>query len=240
MSVTVTRERASQRRSSRLSTSSRASLRPIQEQNSFRPPTGPPGRVPNAPPSVAGAGSSSTAIGRKPWEAPSVAKLTSKLGKDPNIQPMVIEGPAGTVLAAVGEPADHHTAGDVLAQVHAQRIANGVPMPSGPQRRDSNIPERVFGAVYEYRDSFGRPRVVGDTGSTPEERFRLDRQEHQAINNLVSYQGGTPHVVWAGTGTFPIGQEEMATMRTAVASSRAARNNVEKLSGPKPYSRHGY
>jgi hypothetical protein len=37
----------------------------------------------------------------KPWEAPSVQRLANKLGSG-SVQPVMVEGPGGTILAAVG------------------------------------------------------------------------------------------------------------------------------------------
>lgn len=55
---------------------------------------------------------------KKPWQSPAVLSLAGRLGMigHDHVQPMVVEGPAGTVLSAVGEDEDHRIAGDVLQQ----------------------------------------------------------------------------------------------------------------------------
>ena len=40
-------------------------------------------------------------------------------------------------------------------------------------------------------------------------------------------------------GRGPVGEREMAAIRGAIVDDRSARNRVDKLQGPKPYSRHG-
>jgi len=50
---------------------------------------------------------------------------------------------------------------------------------------------------------------------------------------------GGARVVWAGIGRGPVGEDEMRAMRVAIVEDRSARQQVHKLQGPKPYSRHG-
>ena len=64
-------------------------------------------------------------IKREPWRSTAVAQLARRCGKDEDVMPMMIEGPAGTVLAAVGDPSCHRIAGDVLARVQEERFHNG-------------------------------------------------------------------------------------------------------------------
>ena len=47
-------------------------------------------------------------------------------------------------------------------------------------------------------------------------------------------------MVWAGCGTYPLGAQEMQTITSQIADRRAQQHNVQKLKGPKPYSKHGY
>jgi len=177
-------------------------------------------------------------IMKKPWQSPAVLSLASRLGMigHDTVQPMVVEGPAGTVLSAVGEEADHRIAGDILQQCQEDRVSRGEPMPFGLVKGQ----ERSFGLVYEHKDSFGKPVFVGHSSGIAEERFKIDKKAHQSVKNLLTYENGKSEVVWAGSGTFPVGHEQMKAMRTHICEARAERNNIEKLTGPKPYSRHGY
>jgi hypothetical protein len=224
----------------------------------------------------AGAGS---AIVRAPWESRSVRQLQARLGRDDNVQPMMVEGPLGTVLGAVGEQADHRIAGRVLKEVAERRFrekmakvhGSGLEVRPGDaadvegQRRRAaaaatggGAAERergraiarrhaneaaakvVFGAVYEYRDVFGRPKFVGSTSDAPERRFIEDVDAHAGVNELLSRKCGSTAVVWAGCGRGPVGEGEMARIRSEIVEDRSRRMETEKLSSIKPYSRHGW
>ena len=50
-----------------------------------------------------------------PWESAAVRRLASRVGKDERSEPMLVEGPLGTVLAAVGERRDHEVAGRAVS-----------------------------------------------------------------------------------------------------------------------------
>lgn len=101
-------------------------------------------------------------------------------------------------------------------------------------------PDVAFGAVYEHRDVFGRPRFVGDTDSVVEDSIVRDRKENRAVRSLLDDHGGSSEVVWAGVGAGPIGHGEMKEIREAIVESRVQRNRARKLRGNKPYSRHGW
>ena len=47
--------------------------------------------------SVLAAGRTALSAQRVPWESAAVAQLASRMGKDPGADPMVVEGPCGTV-----------------------------------------------------------------------------------------------------------------------------------------------
>ena len=68
------------------------------------------------------------ALAAQPWQSPSVAALvrqaTSKAPSDAS--PMIIEGPRGTALRAVGSAADHAVAGNALGQCIAERKKRAV------------------------------------------------------------------------------------------------------------------
>ena len=164
-----------------------------------------------------------------------------QLGRNPDVLPMVIEGPAGVVLSAVGTKSDHRIAGDCLQKFQEERVRRGIPMPTGTAlARGSLGQQRSFGVVYEHRDSSGKPVFVGHSAKHAEERFRLDSKKHQGVKNLLTYQGGKSEVVWAAVGTFPVGHAQMQEISEHVCSDRASMNQAQKLNGPKPYSSHGF
>ena len=100
--------------------------------------------------------------------------------------------------------------------------------------------ERSFGAVYEHRDCFGRPKFISNTNDVPERAMASDARQHKGVRDMMTYQGGRSNVVWAGTGTFPLGPKEMKTITNGIVARRAETLQIQKLSGPKPYSRHGW
>ena len=116
-------------------------------------------------------------------------------------------------------------------------------LPWGPQPSSTNRPTgRAFGAVYEHRDCFGKPKFVGSTTDrAPEEAFVADARQHQAVRNMLVHQGGQSNVVWAGAGDGRVlGPQEMQTITQGIVARRAKKLEVEKLRSIKPYSRHGF
>jgi len=174
---------------------------------------------------------------------------------------MVVEAPRGTILAAVGDPRDNAIAGDVLrgvqearaARAHASSSAASAAgaaahgaAPSGPPPPPASAPylgpmhKVVFGAVYEHTWN-GRPVYVGGTSQAPERAFASDQRTNPEVRRTMAMAGpdGGARVVWAGVGRGPVGEDEMRAMRVAIVEDRSARQQVHKLQGPKPYSRHG-
>ena len=237
------------------------------------------------------------ALIKRPWQAPSVARLANQLarvgGGEGSVLPMMVEGPTGTVLAAVGDERAHSIAGDVLSRCAEQQqrqkqqsgggggergwrtsrdpsaaerssrqssqrsrlgqltvrgggggsVGGRVPQTArggcggGSDARTLARREPAFGAVYEHRDSFGKPVVVGETDTVPELAFERDLARHKQLRDLATYKGGSAAVVWAGCGQ---NRDSIAAVRSAVAKDRAERNRCDKLAGPKPYSAHGF
>ena len=59
----------------------------------------------------------------------------------------------------------------------------------------------VFGAVYEYVDSAGQPRLVGSTGGQPEKTFMIDREDNASVGALLRRDTrAQAQLVWAGIG----------------------------------------
>mmetsp|Transcript_38890 Transcript_38890/g.47092 ORF Transcript_38890/g.47092 Transcript_38890/m.47092 type:complete len:220 (-) Transcript_38890:238-897(-) len=191
----------------------------------------------------------------RPWESGAVKNLVDKLGHDPSVKPMMIEGPVGTVLASVGEDRDNNTAVSILTNVNQdkfqeqlaraqQRGPNGEPPPQPPPSqtpvvRKDNMDNVSFGAVYEHRVN-GQPMYVGTTSILPEARFMLDANHNKEIQAISMQPTHKAEVVWAGIGRGPVGKDTMDTMTEAIQSDRAQRQHVKKLAGPKPYSNHGF
>ena len=202
----------------------------------------------------------------QPWKAPSVQALSRQMGRSRDANPLLVEGPAGPVISAVGRQSDHHIASDVLGRAQERRVRAGIAMPragrplaaegagqtqrragnsimqpkSRLQQRPPRRPVQSFGAVFEHRDAFGKPKFIGRTDSTPEARFAQDVQQHQAVRNLISYDGGRSDVVWTGVGQYPLGPEEMSRITEKIVEERSKKLHAQKLRGPKPYSRHGF
>lgn len=59
-------------------------------------------------------------------------RLAGRMGMSTAARPMIVEGPAGTILAAVGHERDHGAAGRVLQKAQEARVRAGLPMPHGP------------------------------------------------------------------------------------------------------------
>lgn len=161
-----------------------------------------------------------------------------------------MEGRHGDVLTAVGSARDHSVANAVLSSVQEEGGTAGAhlslyPRPS-VRGRSSGRDSRQFGVVYEHRDCFGKPQYVGHTGGVPEGRFLEDARQHQAVRDLLIHRGGCSQVVWAGTAPPSAasrtvrGEGAMQTITSAIVQKRAQELHLDKLRGPKPYSRHGY
>ena len=69
----------------------------------------------------------------------------------------------------------------------------------------------------------------------------MDQKRHQDVRRTMAMAGpdGGAKVAWAGVGRGPVGETEMKAIRTAIVEDRSSRQRVQKLLGPKPYSRHG-
>ena len=77
---------------------------------------------PGAPPRRAGALVVREQQPAFPWESQAVRTLAKKVGsRDPSATPMMVEGREGTILAAVGDQADHKVAAEVLKYHQTQR-----------------------------------------------------------------------------------------------------------------------
>ena len=183
---------------------------------------------------------------------------------------MIIEGPRGTALRAVGSAADHAVAGDALGQCIAERKkVDGVEMLLPPPLTDQEDARRlkpvaeyedlptlskgatsrrreesdlVFGAVLEYSDAFGKPKIVNSTSMLPEQQYLEDGRTNSKVSHLLTAGRGSSSVVWAGVGrrSAGVGEGEMAVIREAVVDSRAERLRISRLRSIKPYSAHGW
>ena len=58
----------------------------------------------------------------QPWKAPSVQALSRQMGRSREANPLLVEGPAGPVISAVGRQSDHHIASDVLIRAQERRV----------------------------------------------------------------------------------------------------------------------
>jgi len=95
-----------------------------------------------------------------------------------------------------------------------------------------------FGAVYEHKDCFGKARLLGCTGETPEHQFMLDYINSKQVKALGRASELQSELVWAGMGSGFLGEAEMGQVRRAVMEKRSKRLQIDKLGSIKPYSRH--
>ena len=116
------------------------------------------------------------------------------MGRSAQTEPCVVEGPEGTILAAVGDGRDHRIAGDVLSRLQAERrvgrgmeprdcVASSALVAKGRQPGPDGMSS--FGVVYEHRDSTGKPHFVGETDLVCEHKWRLDTLEHDSVRGLL-------------------------------------------------------
>lgn len=207
-----------------------------------------------------------------PWESLAVQSFGARLmdpelAGGPNApSAMVLENPRGVIMQAVGQIEDHKAAGHVVGEImKEQRGTAAPPNPATPLRRPSSrggtpgastslvraggsmqapvCRDRVsFGAVYEHRDSTGKPRLIASTGVVPERQWQLDWKDNKAVRDLAHHPDSAPgsnsHLVWVGVGSGPVGEDEMQRVRQAVVDARSERLQIDKLKSEKPYSHH--
>merc|ERR1719183_485950 len=119
---------------------------------------------------------------------------------------MTLEGPTGVLLQAVGAKEDNAVAGRTVAEIQKRSKAPAAPgelqrrPPTPPRGRQglaasSTALERsrraageiqareqlAFGAVYEHRDSCGKPHLIGSTNKMPERQFALDCRQNEEV-----------------------------------------------------------
>eukprot|EP00397_Hematodinium_sp_SG-2012_P055239 GEMP01067255.1.p1 GENE.GEMP01067255.1~~GEMP01067255.1.p1 ORF type:complete len:236 (+),score=65.53 GEMP01067255.1:94-801(+) len=184
---------------------------------------------------------------RAPWQSDAVAVLASEVQQNTgasDASTMVMQGPQGTIIQAIGSKEDHAVAGRVVAHLQHKKLKNGEvtrrpPTPPMDRPHTDALQSKVrgphdewsFGAVYEHRDAFGKPRLVGSTAKLPERQFLVDKMQGVPCDM-------TQAVVWAGVSKLP--PSDMTMVRREVASERARRLDLDKLGSIKPYSHHGY
>jgi len=116
----------------------------------------------------------------RPWMSPAVLTLSKRAGSrgsladQTEIQPMVVEGPAGVVIQAVGEQVDHEVAGKALAtcqqqRIHRERLAiehGGGNLAASSKGSHKPTQRRASSAsVRQNRSLARRGNAVGDTFS---------------------------------------------------------------------------
>jgi len=190
-----------------------------------------------------------------PWQSYAVQRFAARL-TDPELArgaekpaALMLEGPQGVALQAVGEAEDHKAASKTVAEFMKGSEKRASSMPSatslvkvvpGHQAPIQPRGKVAFGAVYEHRDCFGKPRLIGHTDVVPERQFQLDHQEHRDVQQLAKQgaPGASGHLVWVGVGAGVVGEAEMLKVREAVVEARSQRLQIDKLSSIKPYSSH--
>ena len=132
--------------------------------------------------------------GAFPWESKAVRTLAKKVGtRDPAAAPMMVEGREGTILAAVGDQADHQVATEVLkwhqterrqaqlADAAAQGVGDGIDESgAGPL-------ERV--ARRERDQGGGRAQTLGRRGE-PDRQLAVVDKPHPLDRRGAARRGG--------------------------------------------------
>ncbi|CAJ1375365.1 unnamed protein product [Effrenium voratum] len=165
-------------------------------------------------------------------ESGAICRFLHKCRNDESgVVAMTLKNDGARHLLALGSKEDNFVAASTVAKIF-QRKAD-----TGKSKGVTELEESQgahFGAVYEHRDSAGKPRLIGSTDTMPEKQFALDSKSH-AVRSLRDVR---PEVVWAGVGLGEVGAKEMAEVRQAVLAARSERLQIEKLGSVKPYSRH--
>lgn len=136
----------------------------------------------------------------QPWKSPAVASFASRLGTDQSLQALVLSGPRGTALRAVGEAEDHKIASRVVTKLELRRTqlpddaGRGLAANHGP--RADPVESRLM--------SRGRRAAVRRGTDVALANEALARQPEQAFGAVYEYRDscGTPHVV-ASTWVMP-------------------------------------
>mmetsp|Transcript_33976 Transcript_33976/g.79120 ORF Transcript_33976/g.79120 Transcript_33976/m.79120 type:complete len:214 (+) Transcript_33976:33-674(+) len=174
-------------------------------------------------------------------ESPALHRLFDRSRNDETeVKAMMLQGPAGRALLAIGAQDDHDVASRAAANIQRRTEqrpgAKGVHADRPSKALETSKTTLHFGAVYEHRDFSGKPRLIGSTDKVPEQQFELDWSS-DAVKSLRK-DGMRSELVWAAVGSGVIGAAEMAEVRQSVMDARSDRLKVEKLRGIKPYSRH--
>lgn len=96
-----------------------------------------------------------------PWQSPAVHELSQQVGHAADATPMVLEGPTGTVMAAIGSARDHEVAGHALTQSMQQGLAEK--LERAQQRLAPQVtmggPQQELGACSDRRLAVGANSV---------------------------------------------------------------------------------
>ena len=79
----------------------------------------------------------------------------------------------------------------------------------------------MFGAVLEYSDAFGKPKIVNSTSMLPEQQYLEDGRTSSKVSHLLTAGRGSSSVVWAGVGRRSAGVGEERWRSSARPSSTA-------------------
>lgn len=220
--------------------------------------------------------SSSSACGHRevalrqeqPWRSEKVAEFAGRTEADSKRQALVLEGPRGIALRAVGEPEDHKVASKVVVGFESRRLEeqhkerrtkqdgqrrNAVPRSSDialarpPSRSGEGELVKRPGSGKSKDIAFGAVYEYRDSCGTAKVVASTSQQpERQFLLDKRHHEKALsthkePALVWVGMsgGSGGLSDAQMTEVRRAVADTRADRLQAKKLSDVKPYSRHG-
>jgi len=137
----------------------------------------------------------------EPWQSGKVAEFAARLGDDMALKALVLHGPRGTALRAVGEAEDHKIASKMVVDLERSRLTSQAC--NGSLARQSAQDHQRRNAAPRSSDialSVPPGRAMGERAAWPHGGLRKD----VAFGAVYEYRDscGTPQVV-ASTGKMP-------------------------------------
>lgn len=141
----------------------------------------------------------------EPWRSEKVAEFASRLGEDKALEALVLQGPRGTALRAVGEAEDHKTASRVVVEMEQRRLAAQAGK-AGPAAEAGQLGQRRNAVPRSSDIALASPppraATTGELAGRPRSGAAAGRET--SFGAVYEYRDscGTPQVV-ASTGTVP-------------------------------------
>jgi len=137
----------------------------------------------------------------EPWRSEKVVEFASRVGEDKALEALVMQGPRGTALRAVGEAEDHKVASKAVVGMEQRRLGAQAGKGGADKGRAQDGQRR--NAVPRGSDiamAVPPARATGELAARP----RSGAGKETAFGAVYEYRDncGTPQVV-ASTGTMP-------------------------------------